>query len=210
MGSKFVREEFGREMHYLWLPDVFGYSWALPQILKKSGIDIFMTTKISWNEFNRMPHDTFWWKGMDGSEVLTHFVTTPDADSDLNPWFHTYNGMLTPYTVKGVWKEYSDKNLNQEVLISYGFGDGGGGVNRDALEQRRRLDKLPGLPHVKTSTAGAYFKRLQEKIQKCRGICPYLGQENCIWSFTGAPYTSHAYNKKRTGSWNFSTGRQSG
>lgn len=195
MGSKFVREEFGREMHYLWLPDVFGYSWALPQILKKSGIDIFMTTKISWNEFNRMPHDTFWWKGMDGSEVLTHFVTTPDADSDLNPWFHTYNGMLTPYTVKGVWKEYSDKNLNQEVLISYGFGDGGGGVNRDALEQRRRLDKLPGLPHVKTSTAGAYFKRLQEKIQNAEEYVHTWDGELYL-EFHRGTYTSHAYNKK--------------
>lgn len=134
IGSKFVKEEFGKDMEFLWLPDVFGYSWALPQILKKSGINTFMTTKISWNEFNRMPHDTFMWKGMDGSEVLTHFITTPDADYSVSPWYYTYNGMLTPYTVKGVWKNYNDKNINKEVLISFGYGDGGGGANREALE----------------------------------------------------------------------------
>ncbi|MCI9059308.1 MAG: alpha-mannosidase, partial [Lachnospiraceae bacterium] len=67
IGSKFIKDEFGREVEYLWLPDVFGYSWALPQILKKAGIHTFMTTKISWNQYNRMPHDTFWWKGIDGS-----------------------------------------------------------------------------------------------------------------------------------------------
>lgn len=194
MGSKFVKDEFGKEMHYLWLPDVFGYSWALPQILKKSGIDTFMTTKISWNEYNRMPHDTFIWKGMDGSEVLTHFVTTPDANCDLGPWFYTYNGMLTPYTVKGVWKGYNDKNINNEVLISYGFGDGGGGVNREALEQRRRLDKIPGLPHVKTSTAGEYFRKLQENIKNTEEYVHTWDGELYLEYHRGT-YTSHAYNK---------------
>lgn len=194
LGSKFVREEFDKEMHYLWLPDVFGYSWALPQILKKSGIDTFMTTKISWNEYNRMPHDTFIWKGMDGSEVLTHFVTTPDANCNLGPWFYTYNGMLTPYTVKGVWKGYNDKNINKEVLISYGFGDGGGGVNRDALEQRRRLDKIPGLPNVKTSTAGDYFRKLQETIKNSEEYVHTWDGELYLEYHRGT-YTSHAYNK---------------
>ncbi|MEN2259423.1 hypothetical protein AAIB48_18560 [Paraclostridium benzoelyticum] len=80
VGSRFIKEEFNKDVEYLWLPDVFGYSWALPQILKKSGIDMFMTTKISWNQYNRMPHDTFKWRGIDGSEILTHFITTPE------PW----------------------------------------------------------------------------------------------------------------------------
>lgn len=195
LGSKFVKEEFGKEMEFLWLPDVFGYSWALPQILKKSGIDTFMTTKISWNEYNRMPHDTFLWKGMDGSEVLTHFVTTPDADYHLSPWYYTYNGMLTPYTVKGVWKNYNDKNINKEVLISYGYGDGGGGVNREALEQRRRLDKLPGLPNVKTSTAGQYFRKLHETVKNTEEYLHTWDGELYL-EFHRGTYTSHAYNKK--------------
>ena len=83
VGSRFIKEEFNKDIEYLWLPDVFGYSWALPQILKKSGIETFMTTKISWNQYNRMPHDTFNWRGIDGSEILTHFITTPE------PWSQT-------------------------------------------------------------------------------------------------------------------------
>ena len=86
-GTRFFRDEFGVECKYLWLPDVFGYSWALPQILSKSGIDVFMTTKISWNQYNRMPHDTFFWRGIDGSEVLTHFITTPVPDPEPAPGF---------------------------------------------------------------------------------------------------------------------------
>ena len=148
IGSRFIEEEFGKDVHYLWLPDVFGYSWALPQILKKSGIDMFMTTKISWNQYNRMPHDTFYWKGIDGSSVLTHFITTPTPDAEPGSWFYTYNGELLPKTVKGVWDAYSEKNMNRDLLIAYGFGDGGGGVNRDNLERRRRIDRMPGMPHI--------------------------------------------------------------
>ena len=129
LGSKFIKDEFGKEVEYLWLPDVFGYSWALPQILKKAGINTFMTTKISWNQYNRMPHDTFMWKGIDGSEVLTHFITTPDPWSEPGSWFYTYNGKLTPKTVKGTWEAYSEKQMNKDLLISFGYGDGGGGVN---------------------------------------------------------------------------------
>ncbi len=195
MGSKFVKEEFGKDMEFLWLPDVFGYSWALPQILKKSGINTFMTTKISWNEFNRMPHDTFVWKGMDGSEILTHFITTPDADYSVSPWYYTYNGMLTPYTVKGVWKNYNDKNINKEVLISFGYGDGGGGVNREALENRRRMDKIPGLPHVKTTTARDYFHKLQETVGNTEEYLHKWDGELYLEYHRGT-YTSHAYNKK--------------
>ena len=114
IGSKFIKEEFGKEVEYLWLPDVFGYSWALPQILKKSGIDMFMTTKISWNQYNRMPHDTFKWKGMDGTEVLTHFITTPEPWNEPGSWFYTYNGLLTAKTVKGVWDAYSEKEKRTE------------------------------------------------------------------------------------------------
>ncbi|MEO3111737.1 alpha-mannosidase, partial [Turicibacter sanguinis] len=140
VGSKFIKDEFGKDVEYLWLPDVFGYSWALPQILKKSGIDTFMTTKISWNQYNRMPHDTFHWRGIDGSEVLTHFITTPEPWSEPGSWFYTYNGRISPKIVKGVFDAYSEKELTNELLISYGFGDGGGGVNRDMLEYRRRID----------------------------------------------------------------------
>ncbi|GHU66380.1 hypothetical protein FACS189447_07110 [Spirochaetia bacterium] len=105
-GKGFFKREFGVDNTFLWLPDVFGYNWALPQILKKSGIDTFITTKISWSEINRMPHDTFKWTGMDGSSVLTHFITTPDTGNAI---YYTYNGMILPSTVKGIWETYRDK-----------------------------------------------------------------------------------------------------
>jgi len=162
-GTRFLQKEFGIRSKYLWLPDVFGYSWALPQILKKSGIDIFMTTKISWNQYNRMPHDTFYWKGIDGTEILTHFLTTP---SDDDGWRHTYNGKITPKTVTGIWENYRDKEINKDLLLSYGYGDGGGGVNREMLEMRRRLDKIPGLPNVIPSRADHYFEKLKKNIKE--------------------------------------------
>lgn len=195
IGSRFIKEEFGKEVEYLWLPDVFGYSWALPQILKKSGIDMFMTTKISWNQYNRMPHDTFKWIGIDGSEVLTHFITTPEPGNTPDSWFYTYNGQLLPKTVKGVWDSYKDKNANQELLIAYGYGDGGGGVNRDTLEQRRVIDKIPGLPTLKTSTAKEYFRNLKKTINETDQYVHTWDGELYLEYHRGT-YTSHAYNKK--------------
>ena len=195
IGSKFIKDEFGKEVEYLWLPDVFGYSWALPQILKKSGIDMFMTTKISWNQYNRMPHDTFHWKGMDGTEVLTHFITTPEPWGEPGSWFYTYNGLLTAKTVKGVWEAYSEKEMNKDLLISYGYGDGGGGVNRDLLEARRRIDKIPGLPQLKTSTAGEYFRNLKETVKNTDQYVHTWDGELYLEYHRGT-YTSQGYNKR--------------
>lgn len=195
LGSRFIKEEFGKEVEYLWLPDVFGYSWALPQILKKAGINTFMTTKISWNQYNRMPHDTFQWKGIDGSEVLTHFITTVEPWSEEGSWFYTYNGKLTPKTVKGSWEAYSEKELNNNILIAYGYGDGGGGVNRDMLEQRRCLDRIPGLPHVKNTTAGEFFKNLHETVEHTDQFVPVWDGELYLEYHRGT-YTSQGYNKR--------------
>ncbi|WP_010270359.1 alpha-mannosidase [Paenibacillus senegalensis] len=194
-GTRFLREEFGVECRYLWLPDVFGYSWALPQILRKSGLDTFMTTKISWNQYNRMPHDTFRWRGIDGTEVLTHFITTPEPWSKPGSWFYTYNGRILPATVKGIWDAYRDKNLHQELLLSYGYGDGGGGVNREMLEMRRRLDTMPGLPQVKTGRADDYFERLQEAVNSTDEYVHTWDGELYLEYHRGT-YTSQAYNKR--------------
>lgn len=193
-GTQFFRDEFGVECSYLWLPDVFGYSWALPQILRKAGIDTFMTTKISWNQYNRLPHDTFRWRGIDGSEVLTHFITTPEKAED-GVWWYTYNGLIEPFAVKGIWDQYRDKKVNRELLLSYGYGDGGGGVNREMLEMRRRLDEMPGLPHVKTGTAGAYFQRLQETFANTDQYVHTWDGELYLEYHRGT-YTSQAYNKR--------------
>lgn len=190
-GTAFFRKEFNRECEYLWLPDVFGYSWALPQILSKSGIKTFMTTKISWSQYNKMPHDTFKWRGIDGTEILTHFITTPEDEY----WFYTYNGKITPRTVKGIWEAYRDKSVNQELLLSYGYGDGGGGVNREMLEMRRRLDKMPGLPKVKTGRADEFFKRLHETVEQTDQYVHTWDGELYLEYHRGT-YTSQANNKR--------------
>lgn len=195
-GSQFIKKEFNKTTEYLWLPDVFGYSWALPQILKKSGIKTFMTTKISWNQFNRMPHDTFIWKGIDGSEILTHFVTTPEISEDTgSDWRYTYNGQIEPATVKGIYDTYRDKEINNQLLLSYGYGDGGGGVNRDMLEKRRRIDKVPGLPQIVTGRADDYFNQLHQTIDNTDGYVHKWDGELYLEYHRGT-YTSQAYVKK--------------
>jgi alpha-mannosidase len=200
-GKGFFKKEFGVENTFLWLPDVFGYNWALPQILRKSGIDTFITTKISWSEINRMPHDTFIWTGMDGSRVLTHFITTPDTG---NAWFYTYNGQILPKTIRGIWDTYRDKGLNQDLLFSYGFGDGGGGVTRDMLEGLRAAAKLPGLPSVKTERVDSYLKRLHKKVSEKGVTDAATGYSRLLHNFHRelyleyhrGTYTSQAYTKK--------------
>ena len=195
-GMKFIKEEFDQSSTVLWLPDVFGYSWALPQILSKAGIETFMTTKISWNQYNRMPHDTFKWKGIDGTEILTHFITTPEPGRPSDAWFYTYNGLVTAETIKGIWEKYQDKEMNRDLLLAYGYGDGGGGVNRDMLEMKRQFDRIPGMPAVKSSTAKSYFSKLHEKVQQTEEYVHTWDGELYLEYHRGT-YTSQAYMKKQ-------------
>lgn len=192
-GSRFLKEEFGKKMTYLWLPDVFGYSWALPQILKKSGLDTFMTTKISWSQYNRMPHDTFFWRGIDGSEILTHFITTPDIGHD-SPYY-TYNGKISAESVQGIYNNYRNKDVNSDLLLSYGYGDGGGGVNREMLENRKVLDKIPGIPKIKTGTARDYFTKLHATVNNTKNYVHTWDGELYLEYHRGT-YTSQAFVKK--------------
>lgn len=198
LGKQFIKEEFGRESKYLWLPDVFGYSWALPQILKKSGIDTFMTTKISWSQYNQMPHDTFNWRGIDGTEILTHFITTPEPQRLGDPSFsvrYTYNGFLQPLVVNGTYENYHDKEVNQELLLAYGYGDGGGGVNRVMLENRRQMDKIASLPNVKMTRADDYFERLHQTVNETDSYVHTWDGELYLEYHRGT-YTSEGRNKK--------------
>jgi len=183
-GTRFIQEEFGVPCKYLWLPDVFGYSWALPQILKKSGIDSFMTCKINAaNQYNEMPHHTFQWRGIDGTEVLTHFPG------------HNYNGIMNAASIHDLWDRYRDKDLNRNLLFAYGYGDGGGGVNREMLEFRRRLDQMPGMPHVETGRADEYFDRLQETVRTSDQYVHTWEGELYFENHRGT-YTSQAFVKR--------------
>ena len=176
-GKRFFREEFAVENKIVWLPDVFGYSDALPQIFKKSGIDYFMTTKISWNEYNKIPYDTFKWVGLDGSEVLTHFVTTEDFDRVKYDHRTTYNGFLNVSQVKGAWERYQQKGLNSEVLISFGYGDGGGGPTREMLENHKRLKRgIPGCPSTKMTTALGFFESIDKRVGDSPKLPRWVGE----------------------------------
>ncbi|MGL5635144.1 MAG: alpha-mannosidase [Sarcina sp.] len=194
-GKRFFKQEFDVENKILWLPDVFGYSAALPQILKKSDVDYFMTTKIAWNQFNKIPMDTFMWEGIDGSEVLTHFITTTGPGQDKESHFTTYNGHIQADAVMGAWRRYQNKNINDDVLISFGWGDGGGGATLEMLENGRRLAKgIPGAPKVKMGTARDYFEKLDEKVSGHSKLPKWSGE--LYLEYHRGTYTSMARNKR--------------
>ena len=189
LGKRYVRQEFGIDMKTLWLPDAFGFSAALPQIIKKSGLNYFVTSKISWSQYNRFPYDTFRWMGIDGSQILSHFITTPE----LNSPFYTYNGSLDPHEVKGIWDNYQQKDMNDELLLLYGWGDGGGGPTREMLETARVMENIPGLPEVKLGKAEAFLERLEQQVNRTE--LPVWDGELYLEYHRGT-YTSQAFIKR--------------
>ena len=134
-GKNFFRDEFGVEVKNLWLPDVFGYSANLPQILHRAGMDYFLTQKLSWNYYNRMPHNTFLWQGIDGTKVLAHFP--PEDD---------YNSAVLPCQLRKHEENNSEAGLIQDALCLFGIGDGGGGPKEEHVERALRMADLNGVP----------------------------------------------------------------
>ena len=175
-GKRFFREEFGVENKILWLPDVFGYSAALPQILKKCGIDYFMTTKISWSEYNKMPYDVFKWEGLDGTEILTYFITAASMEWESDS-FTTYNSDLNATFIMGGWKRFQQKALNKDILISYGYGDGGGGPTKKMLENAKRMERgIPGCPAVKLGNSLDFFENLDKNVSDNPKLPKWVGE----------------------------------
>ena len=195
-GKRFFKEEFGVDNKILWLPDVFGYSGALPQIMKKSGVDYFMTTKLAWNQINKIPNDTFMWRGIDGSEVLTHLITTLGIGQDpKESFFTTYNGMLHPDAIMGGWERYQNKEINNDILVCYGYGDGGGGPTREMLEVSKRMEKgVKGIPKVRQEGPLTYFRELEAKVKDNRRLETWEGE--FYFEYHRGTYTSMARNKR--------------
>jgi alpha-mannosidase len=154
-GKRYFQQEFGLEMKSLWMPDVFGYSASLPQLLKKSGVDYMMTQKLSWSEYNRHPHHSFLWEGIDGSAVLTHM---PPED--------TYNSPAAPRSIVKAEREYLDKNVSGHALMLFGIGDGGGGPGEEHLERLKREKNLLGLSPVIQEPSWKFFERLNEERER--------------------------------------------
>ena len=153
-GQKTYERMFGKRVNNAWLPDVFGNSWILPQILKKSGVDYFVSNKMStWNDTNRFPHNNFIWRGIDGSDVYacvppTHFIT----------W-------NMPSQIQENWEAYIDKDRGGQTLNMFGYGDGGSGCTEEMIELMDRFDKLSIMPKC-THTSGAEFLEKNLKDNK--------------------------------------------
>ena len=162
-GVKFFRREFGKDVKVAWLPDVFGFTASLPQIMKESGMEYFMTIKISWNEMNRFPHHTFVWSGLDGSEVLAHMPPTGD-----------YVSSALPNSILAAQRNFIDKDVSNDALYLYGVGDGGGGPGPDHLERVKRAKKAAGLPAVKEEPAIDFFERIDKNRQEYKKWCGEL------------------------------------
>jgi alpha-mannosidase len=149
-GKRFFADEFGVECEGVWLPDSFGYTGAYPQLAKLAGMKWFLTQKISWNQTNKMPHHTFWWEGIDGSRVFTHF---PPVD--------TYNAVFAGEEMAHAVRNYADKGGGTRSLVPFGHGDGGGGPTREMMEKARRLRDLEGSPKVVVQDPNTFFRDAQ-------------------------------------------------
>ena len=194
-GKKFFKDEFGVENEELWLPDVFGYSAALPQIMKKSGIKYFMTTKLAWNQFNKHPNDTFLWEGIDGTKIFTHLITTLGIGQSTDDFFTTYNGMLHPDALMGGWLRYQNKEINNDILIAFGYGDGGGGPTREMMETSARMEKgIQGTPKVRQAFSKQYFEELTARIGNDERLATWVGE--LYFEYHRGTYTSMARNKR--------------
>jgi alpha-mannosidase len=182
-GKRFFRQEFGWDCKEFWNPDVFGYAGQLPQIMKLSGIDYFLTQKLSWNQFNKPQHQNFLWKGIDGTAILTHF---PPND--------TYNSMDAENAVQSIKHSednHQDLDRTREGIMLYGWGDGGGGPTRHMLEVLRRTRDFQGLPRAQHRSSLEFFKRLESSISDL----PVIEGELYLEYHRGT-YTTQAANKR--------------
>ncbi|MFX4294601.1 alpha-mannosidase [Streptomyces bohaiensis] len=179
-GKKFFLDEFGIETREVWLPDTFGYTAALPQLVRLSASDFFLTQKISWNQTNAFPHSSFWWEGIDGTRVFTHF---PPVD--------TYTAELTGAELAHAARNFREKGRASRSLVPFGHGDGGGGATREMLGRARRLRDLDGSPRVEVEAPAEFFRKALEEYP----AAPVWAGELYL-EFHRGTYTSQAKTKR--------------
>ncbi len=149
-GQRYFERVFGVRHTVCWLPDCFGFSPAMPQVLRQGGIENFFTIKVNWSETNKFPYDLFWWEGLDGSKVLAHTFDNP---------MHGYNGFVQPDCILPTWKNFRGKTQHEESLLAVGYGDGGGGVTPEMVEREVQLRDFPALPKARWGTVHGFFDR---------------------------------------------------
>ena len=179
-GKNFFLREFGVECEEVWLPDSFGYSAALPQIMAAAGARWFLTQKISWNETNTMPHHTFRWEGIDGTQLFTHF---PPVD--------TYNSTLSGEELARAESQYAEKGIGTTSMVPFGHGDGGGGPTREMIAAARRTSSLEGSPTVALSSPRAFFEDAEAEYPQ-----PPVWSGELYLEFHRGTYTSQARTKR--------------
>jgi alpha-mannosidase len=179
-GKSFFLREFGIECEEVWLPDSFGYSAALPQIMAAAGARWFLTQKISWNETNKMPHHTFRWEGIDGTRLFTHF---PPVD--------TYNSDLSGEELARAESQYAEKGIGTTSLVPFGHGDGGGGPTREMIAAARRTHSLEGSPTVTLSSPRKFFEEAEAEYPQ-----PPVWSGELYLEFHRGTYTSQARTKR--------------
>ncbi|MBE1877443.1 alpha-mannosidase [Myceligenerans pegani] len=164
-GQRFFEREFGIRSAGVWLPDSFGYSPALPQLVRRAGFEWFFTQKISWNQVNVFPHHTFWWEGIDASRVLTHF-----------PPMDTYNSRLSGEEVAKASRQFREARKASGSIAPVGWGDGGGGTTREMVGIARRLGDLEGSARVRWEHPDAFFARAREEISRDPAAPVWVGE----------------------------------
>jgi alpha-mannosidase len=155
-GIRYFDKAFGRARRTVvnWLPDCFGFSPALPQLLRLAGLDSFFTHKTNWSERNKLPSDLFWWEGLDGSRVLMHTFDNPAGG---------YNGWIGPRAAVETWRNYQDKERNPESLLLFGWGDGGGGPTENMLERIGQLADFPAMPSLRYVNVAEWFSDIAKR-----------------------------------------------
>lgn len=176
-GREFFLKEFGKASAVYWMPDVFGYSWSLPQIIKRSGMKYFFTSKLNNSDLNRFPYTLFKWQGADGTRIPAYLQRMG------------YNGEVNPHHANHTWREFDQKSLTQTMLQTYGYGDGGGGATYQMLEYAPRLQHFPGLPDTSIDRTEAFYSKVPEN-----GL-PVWNDE-MYYEFHRGTYTSQAFVKK--------------
>ncbi|ORX61679.1 hypothetical protein DM01DRAFT_1316510 [Hesseltinella vesiculosa] len=180
LGQRFFEQQFGKRCKVFWLPDSFGYSPQLPQLLRLADMQYFFTQKLSWNNVNKFPATTFWWIGLDGSRSLTHMAPS-----------ETYNAQCSPEELLRSVRNHRDKVYSNASLLVYGNGDGGGGPLAGMIERLRRMRDLDGLAKVKMSTPVEFYEKVERDT---RELSSWKGE--LYFELHRGIFTTHALCKK--------------
>ncbi len=179
-GKQFMQEEFGQEMKIFWVPDSFGYSACIPQVMALANVPYFLTQKMSWNTVNKFPHHSFWWQGLDGTKVLAHML--PES---------TYNSPVRPDYLTMGEENYMEREISSHAMQLFGIGDGGAGPGFEHIERALRLADLKGMPKVKMEKSMDFFKAFDD------GKTPYPTHSGELYlERHRGTYTTQSKNKK--------------